>query len=1362
MAAIEHQQMDTAQASASKEFNETTVSWIVYEKQDLVFATEETTIAQGLELLGKRNITSLPIMSKDHKPLGIVSIFDVTSFIAFGIFDNGVLNKAKLEEKMNHPISGLIGGHEEGKNLWIYGGDTPLSKVTEPMSKGVHRALVLQRVDEQNQPIYRIITQTDVVRHFLHYGECYPDVKKSLEDLNLASAAGTFVNTMKATDTTLHGLTIMQQKDVAALPVVDENGSIITTLSASDLRGLTKAEVENLSLPVLEYLKGRRNGRLTVPVTCFPTDNLFLMMMKALAAQVHRLWVVDSKNTPIGVVSLSDMINILRGLDEDLHSRQLAVYGRQAMRQLSVTRVLISGMNGLGAEIAKNVILAGVRAVVLHDTETVRPGDLGAHFYLSEEDIGKNRAVACLKKMRELNPSVKVDAVESELNTKLISQNTVFVYVGGELEKAVEFDNFCRTHSPVIPFIKADVNGLFGSMFSDFGDTFVCTDTTGENPESYIISEMKEDGKILVVDEEQISFGDGSWVTFTEVEGIPELNDGVPRKVTDQHPFSFKVEDADFQWKNYITGGLVHEVKMPKEIHFRPLSECLKSPGMMEPTDFSKFGRDNMIILLLRALDLFRSKHGGEFPKPCNENDLDEVYQIARELNANAADEDKVDDVDERIVKALASGSRACLNPLAATYGGIAGQEVIKAATGKFHPCHQWLIMDFAEALPNEALTEEDVKPEGNRYDDQVAVFGRKFQEKLGNQKYFLVGAGALGCEFLKNFAMCGICCGPEGKLFVTDDDVIEKSNLSRQFLFRNWHIHKYKADVASSEAQKMNPALNVEAVKLRVQPSTENHFNDDFWNSLNGVCNALDNIKARLYIDTRCVFFEKPLLESGTLGPKCHTQVVLPHKTAHYGAERDPPEKNPPACTLHNFPHNIDHCLQVGRSEFVGHFEVAPDEFMKFYHNDDYIQKLQESNVSKKEICEKLKAAASVAEFPTRTFEDCVKWARMQFEEYFYKRIATLIHMFPKDAKTKEGTMFWAPPKRFPTPIVFDSSDPLHMQFIIAASNLRANICGIEVDTKDLKNRNPDFFLPILANIEIPKFQATDDEQVKKQVAEAEAGENSSDSGFDDLDSMVSKMPKKDDVAFMKLTPEDFEKDDDYNHHMDFVGAVGNLRARNYGIQEVDKLKAKLIAGRIIPAIATATAMATGLVMMELFKIVNEKKVGASFCECGDYRNSSNNLALSRVSFFDPNPPAKAEDRTEITRPDPNHPEYEEEERIKVYPPGYTIWDKIIIEFDPKTATVQDISDIFKKEHNIKLEALTFHSGDKLILLYNSVMPSHKERLPMVFSALYNEKLGAEYPFDAAYTIPDCTFMPIGSDEDSLHTPMVIFRHKK
>jgi len=64
---------------------------------------------------------------------------------------------------------------------------------------------------------------------------------------------------------------------------------------------------------------------------------------------------------------------------------------------------------------------------------------------------------------------------------------------------------------------------------------------------------------------------------------------------------------------------------------------------------------------------------------------------------------------------------------------------------------------------------------------------------------------------------------------------------------------------------------------------------------------------------------------------------------------------------------------------------------------------------------------------------------------------------------------------------------------------------------------------------------------------------------------------------AGFRLNPISFEKDDDSNYHMDLIAGLANMRARNYQIPEVDKLKAKLIAGKIIPAIATTTALATG-----------------------------------------------------------------------------------------------------------------------------------------------------------------------------------------
>eukprot|EP00882_Tetradesmus_deserticola_P032692 GHRQ01037231.1.p1 GENE.GHRQ01037231.1~~GHRQ01037231.1.p1 ORF type:complete len:171 (-),score=14.90 GHRQ01037231.1:207-719(-) len=61
------------------------------------------------------------------------------------------------------------------------------------------------------------------------------------------------------------------------------------------------------------------------------------------------------------------------------------------------------------------------------------------------------------------------------------------------------------------------------------------------------------------------------------------------------------------------------------------------------------------------------------------------------------------------------AGSSGELNPMAATFGGFVGQEVVKALSGKFSPLHQWFYFDSAESMPDDILPAAEYEPTGSR-----------------------------------------------------------------------------------------------------------------------------------------------------------------------------------------------------------------------------------------------------------------------------------------------------------------------------------------------------------------------------------------------------------------------------------------------------------------------------------------------------------------------------------------------------------------------------------------------------------------------------------------------------------------------
>lgn len=110
---------------------------------------------------------------------------------------------------------------------------------------------------------------------------------------------------------------------------------------------------------------------------------------------------------------------------------------------------------------AKNVCLAGVKSVTLHDPAATAVSDLGTQFFLRDSDIGQPRDQATLPRIRELNRYVPVDVLGAkELTHEALSRFQVVVLTETSYSQQLVANDY--THANDIKFIAADVRGLFG------------------------------------------------------------------------------------------------------------------------------------------------------------------------------------------------------------------------------------------------------------------------------------------------------------------------------------------------------------------------------------------------------------------------------------------------------------------------------------------------------------------------------------------------------------------------------------------------------------------------------------------------------------------------------------------------------------------------------------------------------------------------------------------------------------------------------------------------------------------------------------------------------------------------------------
>jgi molybdopterin/thiamine biosynthesis adenylyltransferase len=166
---------------------------------------------------------------------------------------------------------------------------------------------------------------------------------------------------------------------------------------------------------------------------------------------------------------------------------------------------------------------------------------------------------------------------------------------------------------------------------------------------------------------------------------------------------------------------------------------------------------------------------------------------------------------------------------------------------------------------------------------------GRKGFKKIQASKVVVIGIGGLGSISSTKLVTLGI-----KHLRIVDPDVVDASNLQRQFLYREKDIGQPKIHLAARRLRPLNPDVTIEPREEQLNENTV----DGMLEGMDVVVDGLDRFAPRYILNKACVRNNIPYVFAGALGATGNLTTILPGKTpcleCVYGGVDD---RNQPTC---------------------------------------------------------------------------------------------------------------------------------------------------------------------------------------------------------------------------------------------------------------------------------------------------------------------------------------------------------------------------------------------------------------------------------------------------------------------------------
>jgi len=288
---------------------QTKVSDVMSSNQKVVKTQFHEEVRDLLKKLSDAQVLAAVVMEDSVGVVGFVDVLDLLVCVIEVTNNSLDVTKERFEnlkwegQCFSRQTSGSISNLSQRNPFYQVSPATSLMDCVRLFAGEIHRLAVME-----NNSLTNVISQFDIIQLLATRGVYIgKEMGKPICNTSLASLG---VATVRDNVNVVDCIKYMKKYMCSGVPVVDQHNRIVANFSATDLLGLNESNFHLLALPVMEFLV-RIHGYPKPPVFVKPDETPEALMMKIVIHKVHRVFIVNEKMVPIGVISLSDIMKWL-------------------------------------------------------------------------------------------------------------------------------------------------------------------------------------------------------------------------------------------------------------------------------------------------------------------------------------------------------------------------------------------------------------------------------------------------------------------------------------------------------------------------------------------------------------------------------------------------------------------------------------------------------------------------------------------------------------------------------------------------------------------------------------------------------------------------------------------------------------------------------------------------------------------------------------------------------------------------------------------------------------------------------------------------------------------------------------------